>query len=182
MKKEKSLHQELIDLLVAQDPRMRTRGFRRAAAAASETFRTCIENGCECSATPVPDAYLIDEEQQTIWVFEVEVTNGLSTENLDRYRAMFWSVDGDYWQLQVVVVDKYGVGRITRLLTATGIDDPGKLAVLPHDGPALNVRAEGSMPRWLGEVYQLRVERLDDRTSDPSAGLAMDMDLWPIGL
>lgn len=110
MKKSNSPHQELIDLLVAQDLRVKTKGFRRHVLAVSETFRHCVQDGCVCSTTPVPDAFLIDEEQKTIWVFEVEVSNGLSVENLERYRALFWTVDGDYWQLQIVVVDKYGVG------------------------------------------------------------------------
>ena len=55
----------------------------------------------------VPDAYLIDKDKKTVYIFEIEDTNKLSINKLYELVYLWECLDYIYWELRVIVTDRY---------------------------------------------------------------------------
>jgi len=56
-----------------------------------------------------PDAYLIRSQKQQLICFEIEDTNTLTRNKLQRYVHAYFECDWYYWNLQLIVTDRYGM-------------------------------------------------------------------------
>lgn len=56
----------------------------------------------------IPDAYLVDEKKEEVWVIEVEDTHPLTLEKLQRLINFYWWLDAYYWKLRVFTTNRYG--------------------------------------------------------------------------
>lgn len=60
----------------------------------------------------VPDAYLIDPENNTVVCYEVEDRNPLNPFSIREYGAAWWTLEYIYWDLHLIAYDVYGNPRI----------------------------------------------------------------------
>lgn len=158
MKREKeSLHQRLINALCSQDSRIMKFGFRKAIFEASPYASETIEDGStrtyydEEVGSVIPDAYFIDHDVRFIYIFEVEVTSFVKVEKLEAYQNLFWLVDQDCWQVEIIVVDRYGVGTAvdTLHLCYANVKDPAEMR---SAGTVFKVHQSRSFYEWLRKV------------------------------
>jgi hypothetical protein len=118
------LHQALV-AAVASKYGAQTRGFRRAIEKAfySDTYECEGGDYCNKHVEPglhtdslkeagvdvpmVPDAFAIDVDAERITAFEVNVSNELSEDRLERYAWLWFDLDAFSIDLEVFEVDKY---------------------------------------------------------------------------
>lgn len=56
----------------------------------------------------IPDAFLIDEQNEEVWVVEIEDTHPLTLQKLQRLISFYWWLDAYYWKLRVFTTNRYG--------------------------------------------------------------------------
>lgn len=179
------LHQALIATLVAQEPRIQTKLFRRSVMSISgycaqvdeDTGKTWYD---ESIGGLIPDAFLLDHEIRRLFIFEVEVTNGLDQDKLDKYAELFWMVDDDCWEIDLVIVDKYGIGRLVNFLPMVY----GQETSIGFHGPSFDLRHPGSVKEWLRDIthrYSGQSRDLPPGT-DPLTELAYHMGHSVLGV
>ena len=98
-------------LLLTLDPRMRLNGFTKELCAAvrldcgrgeaSDLRELILENRI------IPDAYLIDADKRTAYLFEIEDTHPLSPKKLRKLSQIWFRLDCIDWEMRVFLVDRY---------------------------------------------------------------------------
>jgi hypothetical protein len=152
-----TVHEEIVLALCANDPTVWRSGFYAALnaeigavflgqfddldpdtdeIAPDDTDESFLEDCFGAVKGMIPDAYRINTEAQTVTIFEVEDTYGLTWKKLDRYLDLFWVLDNESWELEIVVVDRAGHARHT------------DVTLLAHDGLAKKPRGKRPVP-WL---------------------------------
>ncbi|MGI8656399.1 MAG: hypothetical protein ACR2LC_14430 [Pyrinomonadaceae bacterium] len=56
----------------------------------------------------IPDAYLIDEENLEVIMYEIEDTHMLKIEKMHKIVRLFLYMDSFFWTLRLIVTDRYG--------------------------------------------------------------------------
>lgn len=56
----------------------------------------------------IPDAFEVDEDNETIVAYEVEVGGRMSVDKMHRYANLWWVLDEYEWTLRLVIVDRFG--------------------------------------------------------------------------
>lgn len=56
----------------------------------------------------IPDAYLINHQDEEVLIVEVEDTHPLTSEKLTRLINFYWWLDGLSWKFRVFTTDRYG--------------------------------------------------------------------------
>lgn len=127
IKRSESLHERIIDRLVASIPGAQRYRFKQAVLDAvwgqcgshetkladeSDSTSTYVEcERCEFSEcfgdVPRPDAFVIDKENREVIAYEVEVTHQVSVDRALQYADLFWVIDEEYWLVRLVVVDRF---------------------------------------------------------------------------
>jgi hypothetical protein len=55
-----------------------------------------------------PDAFIIDQPQKAVIVYEVEYSNRCSPDKIERFRNLAWRLDDKGWTLFLIQIDRYG--------------------------------------------------------------------------
>lgn len=101
-------HKELIADLAANVP-VCTRGFWQALKKLpdADSFTDLINTDAMWAASVkiTPDAYSIDEEEWTIYIFEAVHSNDVSPEKMARIVDLAFALDEDYWRLILIRID-----------------------------------------------------------------------------
>lgn len=97
--------------LLNADPRMRLKGFAQ---------ELCKAVRADCGAGEaqdlreliavnriIPDAYLLEAEHKTVYLFEIEDTHPIKPEKLRRLSAIWFRLDCLDWELRVFLLDRY---------------------------------------------------------------------------
>ncbi len=122
-----SLHEQIIDRLIARVPGARRFKFKQCVLDAvwgkcgshetkqaddgdeESTYEDC--DRCffseQIGDAPRPDAFVIDTENREVIVYEVEVTHQVSTARALQYADLFWVIDEEYWLVRLIVVDRF---------------------------------------------------------------------------
>jgi hypothetical protein len=120
------LHADLLRIYLENMPGSRATGFRRALVdlfdGVADSEEGCCEatggegDPAECSCLvsalqrwrSVPDAYVINREEEEIIAVEVQNTCPVSPRKLDLYIELFWALDEYCWTLGLHLVDRSG--------------------------------------------------------------------------
>lgn len=106
------LHQSLIDEVLRDWPEAETRRFMRSL----RTLPDADYTPWICEAMPnwykyvsfIPDAYLIDQDERHVVVFEAVVNNDVSDDKFAKMVDLSWALDEDRYTLILVRCDRYG--------------------------------------------------------------------------
>ena len=60
----------------------------------------------------VPDGFFVDREARNIVIFEVECAHPMEEDKILAYRKLAWTLDCLEWHMPVVVLDRYGDGKV----------------------------------------------------------------------
>jgi hypothetical protein len=100
-----------IGWLLAFDARMQTIGYARNLRKA---IRATHGEGEEehmgemlSEYRVIPDGYIIDRQNQTVYFFEIEDTNPISTDKLRKLSQIWFYLDCIQWDLKVFLIDRY---------------------------------------------------------------------------
>jgi len=97
-----------------KDSRIQRKGFNKALITAfSRDKEHVIEDDVEYLKKflwPVPDAWLINEEERTVIWYEVEDTHHLSDKKVCALYHIAFALDYCSWTMGVIVYDRYGKG------------------------------------------------------------------------
>lgn len=167
--KPKTLHQEIIQILTEQDPRIKTSGFMKELRSRCGVFSRIAEDGDELRASR-PDAYLIDEDRRIVFVIEVEVSHPLDEDALCRYWDLLWAIDDDHWEFRLITVDRRGIGTlIDTMVLAFHPDGRNPTNLVPASQETFSV-AHDTWNRWLTKHLVAFDEgahhKIDDLTAD----------------
>lgn len=109
------LHAQLIAEILADFPDAKTKGFM--AAIRSIPDAPYIQDMhrhdrrwwrlCNC----IPDAFLIDQENREVVVFEVVVAHDVSQHKFGKFAELGWALDEDYYDLVLMRCDRFGRTR-----------------------------------------------------------------------
>ena len=101
----------VVNWLFSFDTRIRSTGFSKALVDAfssaedkidAEEIRETLENN-----RIVPDAYIVDKEEQSVYLFEIEDTHLLTPEKLKRLCSIWFHLDCLSWTMRVFLIDRY---------------------------------------------------------------------------
>jgi len=97
--------------LLNLDPRMLIGGFSKRLCEAVEKSNSRCDSGelklLLSNYRIIPDAYLIDQQAKTAYLFEVEDTNPLSADKLRKLSEIWWRLDSIGWEMRVFLIDRY---------------------------------------------------------------------------
>ncbi len=96
-----------IKILQRRNSHIRTEGFIQAV-------RKAVDAPDGLMTAPFyfkPDAWLIDEEECDIVIFEIEDSHSISIEKLEAYVALSRLLKNLYWSLHIAVLDRYAMNR-----------------------------------------------------------------------
>ena len=99
------LHQANINRVLKAIPGAKRSGFKRAVKSIlSDHWHEDIDERVRV----IPDAYVIDEHEKTVIVYEVEDTSRIDNTKMGSYVDLSWILDEEFWGLCLVVVDRWG--------------------------------------------------------------------------
>lgn len=105
---ESTIHKMGVTALCNQHPELETCGFRRqlrAAVNATEPYND-IEWGKTISF--LPDAFVLDTEEQVATIYEVEASNPINDTKLYRLADAWFVLDYYDWHLRAMICDRWG--------------------------------------------------------------------------
>ncbi|MAS96144.1 MAG: hypothetical protein CMO55_23325 [Verrucomicrobiales bacterium] len=109
----------------------------------------------------IPDAFVIKEDEEEVWVIEIEDTHPLTTEKLRRLIDFYWWLDGYCWDLRVFTANRYGQNKSEIPLFAyhyalhsSGEPDPRISQLTDHQAMSLIDLAEGEVDAYLDRCIQ----------------------------
>ncbi len=56
----------------------------------------------------IPDAYVVGEREEEVWVVEIEETHPLTLQKLQKLINLYWWLDAHHWKLRVFTTNRYG--------------------------------------------------------------------------
>jgi len=89
------------------DPRIQTSHFAKNVVKAITDGKDPEWNSILRENRIVPDAYLIEPNEQIIYVFEIEDTHEIDVSKLRRLAKLWFYLDCEYWELRVFLLDRY---------------------------------------------------------------------------
>lgn len=104
----------VVDLLMMEDPSIRNHGFPSALRQIfkdNTPLAMVFRQGLRQTLGFTPGAFKVDSESQEVTLFEVEDFNKLSVQKLSTIVNLWWILDDIGWDLQLIVVDRYGIDR-----------------------------------------------------------------------
>lgn len=116
---QETMSDRVVRRLKAADPRIRKKRFRANIVRAvvsecpeeSEWTQELFDDLCygrKCNI--VPDAWIMDEHARSIGIFEVEDTNPISKDKMEKIISWHWALNSIGWKLNLCVVDRWGAG------------------------------------------------------------------------
>jgi hypothetical protein len=93
-------HANSVARILQKVPGARTHGFSRALS--KEVFP---EPDMFRPLHIVPDAYVFDQDEQLVVVYEVQTTNRPDAYKMSAYRDLWWALDNIEWRLLLIVCD-----------------------------------------------------------------------------
>lgn len=98
----------VLNWLLAKDSRICTSGFNKALSGALDNVSDRDELITLLRQNQIiPDAYLIDTEKRTAFLFEVEDTNPISAAKLRKLSEIWFRLDCLSWEMRVFLIDRY---------------------------------------------------------------------------
>jgi hypothetical protein len=101
-----TLHQVAIKAAQRLHPEIKTSGFVRTIKALWAGGGMEPDDLEEIGFTP--DAYRIDADEETVWIYEVEDTSRINTAKMVKIGALAWDMDAMGWSTGLVIVDRWG--------------------------------------------------------------------------
>ncbi|MDR2239011.1 MAG: hypothetical protein LBE33_01030 [Zoogloeaceae bacterium] len=103
-----TLSKIVLNWLLKKDKQILTCGFNRSLIEAMEhevdkEELTHLLKGNRI----IPDAYRIDREHRTVFLFEVEDTNTISPDKLKKLSEIWYRLDCLGWEMRVFLIDRY---------------------------------------------------------------------------
>ncbi len=71
----------------------------------------------------IPDLYQINEKKKTIRIWEIEDTNPLSESKMQKLIKMWFYLDCEDWDFEVITTDRYGLSETVVPVDAYYFDD-----------------------------------------------------------
>jgi hypothetical protein len=137
-----NMHEIAIAKVLQRFPTAKTRGFIKEVCNALGGLEEFRDNQWPL----VPDAFIVDHESKIV---EVEATHPINDEKMERYADLWWSVDGNYWDLLLITTDKWG--------NQTGLIDMGDYAIdlIFERGKKRPKRQDPEALAWMAELRRL---------------------------
>jgi hypothetical protein len=132
------LHERAVEEILKAQPTAKRHGFGAAVRDILEPYQIEEAPGGVWRAHVIPDAYLLDHENEVVVAYEVEDSNRLSADKLNRYVGLAWEINEPYWELVVIVGDRWGnmYAILPRILDIEdAVVQAAKKRKLPTHGP-----------------------------------------------
>lgn len=97
--------------LLGLDPRMKIGGFAKTLCASIERVNGKFDADELKSLLRrhriIPDAYLIDDDIEVVYLFEIEDTNPLTADKLRKLSEIWFRMDCIEWEMRVFLIDRH---------------------------------------------------------------------------
>ncbi len=109
-----TMHKTMVARIIAQTPGAKTHGWHNAAKRLIASARgrpvddECWREEVRPYLSMIPDAYTADEPENTLTMYEVDVTHGLNDARLARYMSAWFTQDCEGVWFRLICVDRYG--------------------------------------------------------------------------
>jgi len=143
----------VLNWLLKKDQRIMTTGFKNSFIDAIDSEVNKEELAALLSDKRIiPDAYLIDHEKKTAFLFEVEDTNPISADKLRKLSEIWFFLDSINWEVRVFLIDRYmhhwSVLPLSKVWHTLEFEDASKRH--PNGGTSAS---QGGETDW-EEIYQ----------------------------